>query len=303
MSDASFMLAIECLMDGLPAGMAQLWERVGAIALCAEGLSGRYQAALMVMDDAGIAGVNAAHRGIDRPTDVLSFPSASFGSGTARDHPGRLRAEMDVETRRMHLGDIVISLPRARAQAAEYGHSQARELGFLFAHGLLHLMGYDHETDAQREKMRVMEERIMNKAALSRSLSEEEQALVGAAKEAMQMAYAPYSKYRVGASLLADDGRMFSGCNVENASYGLAICAERNAATTAVTGGMRGIKAIAIAGEGSMPYPCGACRQFLREFGTDIKVIIAGADAVEVTTLEALLPSSFGPESLKEGIE
>lgn len=299
------MLQIDWIieLEGLPASMDTVLRRVGDAAISLEGLTGRYLVSCTVTDDFGIAAINREHRGIDRPTDVLSFPSVRYPAGdTALNQPDRLRREYDPQTRSVLLGDVVLSLPAARRQAAEFGHSLTREIGFLFAHSLLHLMGYDHEETSQRMRMRRMEEHIMKKTGLDRTISDEDFALLEAAKEAMLSAYAPYSKYRVGACIRTRDGKTFAGCNVENASYGLSLCAERNAMTTAITQKDRDIEAVAIAAVGAMPYPCGACRQFLREFGEPeaIRVIIANEEQMDITTLEALLPKSFGPKSLQE---
>lgn len=288
------------LVPGLPDGMDAIFARVGEIAIRLEQLDGAYEAGFTLTDDAGIKEINREQRGMDRPTDVLSFPSVQFRHGTARDNPKKLRQEYSPETGCIYLGDIVISLPRAEEQAQAYGHSLVREIAFLFVHGTLHLMGYDHETEEQRMCMRAMEEEIMNQSGISRELTDADFALVEGAKEAMTHAYAPYSKYRVGACVRTTDGKIHKGCNVENASFGMTICAERNAMTTAVTEGMHGIEAIAIAAEGPMPYPCGACRQFMREFAKDMKVILVNGDNIEVTTLQTLLPDSFGPESIEE---
>jgi cytidine deaminase len=127
--------------------------------------------------------------------------------------------------------------------------------------------------------------------------------LVAAARVARERAYAPYSGFRVGAALLADQGDVFTAANVENASYGLSICAERSAVVAAVAAGYRSFVAIAVAGNGLDPVtPCGACRQVLREFpkGVALEVICAGeaGDGLLTTTLGILLPESFGPESL-----
>jgi len=122
--------------------------------------------------------------------------------------------------------------------------------------------------------------------------------LIMQARQARTFAYCPYSNYAVGAALLADDGTVYLGCNVENAAYGVCLCAERNALGTAVAAGRRRFSAIAIAGEGDMPYPCGACRQALFEFGKDLTVLIANGHQVEETTLAALLPHGF---SMHEG--
>ena len=102
--------------------------------------------------------------------------------------------------------------------------------------------------------------------------------LASAAIEASQRAYAPYSKFKVGAALLAEDGRVFTGCNVENASYGLTNCAERTAVFKAVSEGATRFKAIAIAGGvGDVAMPCGACRQVLAEFSPEMEVLSARA--------------------------
>ena len=122
--------------------------------------------------------------------------------------------------------------------------------------------------------------------------------LLRAAAAAAKKAHAPYSKFHVGSALLAADGRVFTGCNVENASYGLTICAERNAIFAAVAAGQKKFKAVAIVASGKqMPYPCGACRQVLAEFcGPDTKVYIAPIRDLkhfESTTLGTLLPKTF----------
>lgn len=128
----------------------------------------------------------------------------------------------------------------------------------------------------------------------------EETRLIAAALEARGRAYVPYSHFAVGAALLSADGRIFTGCNVENASYGLTMCAERVALFKAISEGARGFTAIAIACGAGPCAPCGACRQALREFAPDLLVIMTDAKGKEVRKerLPALLPSSFGPEHL-----
>ena len=130
--------------------------------------------------------------------------------------------------------------------------------------------------------------------------------LVAAARAARERAYAPYSGFRVGAALLTEQGDVITAANVENASYGLAICAERSAVVAAVAAGSRRFVAIAVAGNGPDPVtPCGACRQVLREFprGAELEVLCAGerGEEVRTTTLGHLLPESFGPEALGPG--
>ncbi|MBM3518349.1 MAG: cytidine deaminase [Alphaproteobacteria bacterium] len=124
--------------------------------------------------------------------------------------------------------------------------------------------------------------------------------LIQAALGARQGAYAPYSKFLVGAALLSDDDDLYTGCNVENASYGLTVCAERVAFFRAVASGDRHFVALVVASDTSPPaLPCGACRQVLRELAPDlpIRAVNASGDCVE-TTLSRLLPDSFGPDTL-----
>jgi cytidine deaminase len=122
-----------------------------------------------------------------------------------------------------------------------------------------------------------------------------EDRLVAAATAVRANAYVPASGFRVGAALRTRDGREFAGCNVENASYGLTICAERAAVFAAVAGGATVIDALAVVTDTSPPArPCGACLQVLAEFGRGMAVVLAGSGGVrEVTTLAALLPQPF----------
>lgn len=126
-----------------------------------------------------------------------------------------------------------------------------------------------------------------------------ENELIRASLEAARSAYCPYSRYHVGAALLCADGTLYTGCNVENASYGATNCAERTAIFKAVSEGKREFSAIAISsysekGESSMPYPCGICRQVMSEFcKRDFTVIVSDGVNTEKFTLEELLPKSF----------
>jgi cytidine deaminase len=124
--------------------------------------------------------------------------------------------------------------------------------------------------------------------------------LIQAAREAAGRAYAPYSDYHVGAALLTASGEIVSGCNVENGSYGLSICAERNAVFAARARGLvdpsvSPLRAVAIyVGSGVMPWPCGACRQVLKEFaGAETPVYVLGPDGIVESTLGALIPNAF----------
>ena len=115
----------------------------------------------------------------------------------------------------------------------------------------------------------------------------------------LDMAYVPYSHFPVGAALECEDGAVFTGCNIENSSYGLTNCAERTAAFKAVSEGHRRIKRIVIAGRSDdYCYPCGACRQVLNEFAPNIRVLVTWQGGTESATLPELLPHGFGPQQL-----
>lgn len=124
--------------------------------------------------------------------------------------------------------------------------------------------------------------------------------LFAAAREAAGHAYAPYSKFPVGAAVLAEDGSIHSAANVENASYGLTSCAERNALFAAVSAGARRVVAVAIYTPTATPVaPCGACRQVISEFGADVQIVSGCASNERVQwAIDELLPNAFGPHSL-----
>ena len=147
-----------------------------------------------------------------------------------------------------------------------------------------------------------MEEKALGMAGESRDWSGPpvaDEELLRLARLALQNSYSPYSHYRVGAALCCQDGRVFTGCNIENASFGLSNCAERTALFKAVSEGARSFTAIAIASDGSAPYPCGACRQALNEFAPELRVLVTWGEAqVDETTLPALLPHGFGPKDI-----
>ncbi|MBO4925300.1 MAG: rRNA maturation RNase YbeY [Clostridia bacterium] len=154
----SGLLAFEWEAEALP-GAEEMLLRVAACCVRAEGIALPCYAQLRVTDNEEIRKINREYRDVDRATDVLSFPSVNADPGrTLGKRQDRLKREMD-ETGRCFLGDIVISLERAREQAEEYGHSLNRELAYLTAHALFHLMGYDHMNEKDKERMRDMEEK------------------------------------------------------------------------------------------------------------------------------------------------
>ncbi|MBA2692519.1 MAG: cytidine deaminase [Rubrobacter sp.] len=126
--------------------------------------------------------------------------------------------------------------------------------------------------------------------------------IMEAAREASRNAYAPYSGFHVGAAIMTEGGSVHTGCNVENASYGLAICAERNAAAAMALADLddRSIRLVAVHSPGAAPcFPCGACRQVLREFGCKEVVVEDGSGGFRRLPFERdILPNSFGPEAL-----
>lgn len=123
--------------------------------------------------------------------------------------------------------------------------------------------------------------------------------LMKIARKARQNAYAPYSHFAVGAALLTESDRVYTGCNIENASYGLTCCAERNAIFAAVGAGERRFKMLAVAADSPEPVaPCGACRQVIAEFGIPLVVMSNLKEETKTMTAEELLPYGFGQESM-----
>lgn len=285
-----------------PDGFFELAEQVADACLLIEGVSGAYVSITLVTGEE-IKKINRETRSVDKETDVLSFPNVAYAPGkTAKDSEKRLKRAYDPAFGRIFLGDIVLNTQRAMEQAEEYGHSFKRELGYLTAHAMFHLLGYDHMTDEDKAVMREMEKRAMKEIKLYRKeeyamTDEKMQAL---AIEALEFSYSPYSRFRVGACLLSEDGRVFQGANFENASYGATICAERCAVSNALMAGARKFTKIAITTDEGYAWPCGICRQVLNEFKAgDIAVMVGGKNTPWKTKmLSELLPESFGPEDL-----
>ena len=278
-----------------------LMQTAADCALLTEGVTRECAVSIRLCDDDAIHEINREYRDVDRATDVLSFPTVNYPAGmTAGQADKYLRRELDDELNACMLGDLILSVPHVLAQAEEYGHSPERECAYLLVHGLCHLMGYDHIEEDDKRKMRAMEEKIL--AAIGQTREGEgavgDETLRKLAREAMKRSYSPYSNYAVGAALLCADGRIFQGCNVENASFGLTNCAERTAIFKAVSEGATEFTAIAIAARQSAPWPCGACRQVLNEFAPGIRVLVTWDGGDDELSLNELLPHGFGPKDL-----
>ncbi len=205
--------------------------------------------------------LNRDFRNNDKVTDVLSFPQFEKKELKKLNMP------------EIEIGDVVICMDKVKEQAAEFGHSEERESMYLFTHSVFHLLGYDHMNEADKKVMRAKEEKIMALYSLPKL-----------AKEASKNAYSPYSKYKVGAALLTKCGKIYTGCNIENASYGATICAERTAMVKAISEGCKSFVALAVT-----DWPCGICRQFMYEFSPDMIVMCKDKEY----TLRELLPEGF----------
>lgn len=159
----------ELLMDSQMEGAQpylELLEQVLPATLEAEGVTFPWEVDVLLTDDAGIHAINLEQRGVDRPTDVLSFPMFELTPGVP---PTLDEVEVDPGTGLVPLGDMVISLERAKAQGEEYGHGTRREVAYLAVHSALHLLGYDHLDEGPgKAQMRAREEAILDQLGLTR---------------------------------------------------------------------------------------------------------------------------------------
>lgn len=281
--------------------LTSLMQTAADCALLMEDVTLPCAVCVRLCDDHAIHELNREFRQVDRATDVLSFPLVNYPAGvTAGKAAKQLRRAYDDSLRACLLGDLVISVEHIYQQAEEYGHSPMREAAFLLVHGICHLMGYDHMEDDERKVMRAMEEKILSAVGMTRddegSVSDE--TLLALARAAKERSYSPYSHFAVGAALLCADGRVFQGCNIENAAFSMTNCAERTAVFKAVSEGEKEFTAIAIAADGTAPWPCGACRQVLNEFAPGIRVLVTWDGQQAEAPLSELLPHGFGPKEL-----
>ncbi|SBV95792.1 putative rRNA maturation factor [uncultured Eubacteriales bacterium] len=159
-------IIIESELEADTSGYEALLREVIPAVLAAEEVTVSCEVDVLFTDDAGIREINADQRSVDAPTDVLSFPMFEFVPG---EPPRGETAELDPDTGLLPLGDMVLSVERAEAQGAEYGHGARRELAYLAVHSVLHLLGYDHMDDGpQKAQMRAREEEILNALGITR---------------------------------------------------------------------------------------------------------------------------------------
>ena len=257
----------------------------------------RTEISVSFADKEEIRDLNRIYRHVDKPTDVLSFPQY--------DDLNYIPEEGEIP-----IGDVVICTEQAKEQAEEFGTGMERELLYLFTHSILHLLGYDHIDEVDKMEMRKREEEIMDYLGVPRrkdgaiqedkenakvgEITEEDIKLFVMAEKASELAYAPFSEYKVGAALKTYSGEVFTGVNVENSSFGGTICAERTACCKAISEGYRDFTKIAIASKQGKATPCGICRQFLYEFSEDLEVITGeSVDSLSKIKLKDLLPDGF----------
>ena len=321
-------------------------------------LTAKTEVSVSLVNDEVIHVLNKDYRGIDRPTDVLSFALDEA------EEPAEIGGP---ETHL--LGDIIISAKTAVRQGEEYGHGLNRELVYLGVHSLLHLLGYDHMTQDDKAVMREEEEKALQmihlsqadldkaagktdpehfaatvvdvaylkqaaKTAKSKKQKEhsaefikslkpkqdktdkrrEEKKGAGAmsqndkkadktikklfkkALKTRENAYVPFSKFKVGAAVLTKVGKFYTGCNVENSSFGLTVCAERVAMFNAAADGVRPgeiTMLLVVADTEDVTSPCGACRQVMAEFEIPVIVMANIRGDMRTVSLEELLPFSF----------
>ncbi len=256
-------------------------EAAGAVAK-EHKLAKNCQVSITIVDDATIKEINREYRGIDKVTDVISF---ALDEGEQPEIIGDNQPDL--------LGEIVLCLQKAISQAKEYGHSTQRELCYLTVHGMLHLLGFDHIKKADKTLMREQEEKIMTILGLK----QDESSMFDMAIKARDKAYSPYSNFKVGAVVKSTDGDLFTGCNIENASYSLSLCAERVAIFKAISEGKK-IKELLVVADTKEPVvPCGACLQVIQEFDIKTVVLANTKGDINTLTLKKLLPFSFSGEN------
>ena len=239
------------------------------------------------VDKETIHKINKDYRGIDRPTDVISFAFLD-------DKNEKIIGDIPTD-----LGELYICYEVADENRLNYNNSIEREICFLFVHGLLHLLGYDHMVEEDEKEMFSLQDEIFKGEILM-----DKEKLIDEAIKARKNSYSPYSKFKVGAVVLTNDNKLYYGANIENSSYPLAMCAERNALFNAYSNGVRkdDIIALCIVADCKRPVsPCGACRQVISELcNKDTKIILTNLKKeVKEVTIDDLLPYSFDSNDME----
>ncbi len=248
---------------------------------------GSYEVSLSLQSLDKMHEYNKKYRGIDRPTDVLTFAyqEADFVS----DEPI------------FDLGDIMLSVDIAKKQAKEYSHPLERELAFLFIHGLLHAFGYDHHrSEKEAEVMFALQNAILN--SLPYDFYTDQKKVKKLLLEAQSHSISPYSNFKVGAVVLTKDGKYHRGFNIENSAFGVSMCAERCALFHTYASGYTKDDIVSlslITSSSNVGTPCGSCRQVMSELmNVNCPVYIYNKDESEhlFTTVKDLLPYMFTSE-------
>ncbi len=246
-----------------------------------------YEVSLTLVGKEEIQSLNSKYRQIDRPTDVLTF--ASLEADIVQDEPI------------IDLGSIIICPEIAREQAKVYHHPYARELAFLFIHGLLHSFGYDHHgSEKQAEEMFALQNDILNHLPID--FYTRQTRLKKELLNAQKNSIAPYSNFHVGAVVVTKDGKYHPGFNIENSAFGDCICGERCALFHTYAFGYHKEDIVSlglITSSANVGTPCGSCRQVMSELmNLNCPVYIYNKDETKslFTTVGELLPSAFTPE-------
>ncbi len=241
----------------------------------------RHSVNVYLVSDDEIRKMNKEHRDIDAPTDVLSFPLDVY----------------DPDEDAVLLGEIVISKDRAEEQARSLDHTLIREIAFLSLHAMLHLYGSDHEDSASEEAMIQKQKKYID--VIEKEIIIDRKKLVSVVsrtRKHLKNSYSPYSGFRVASAAVTKKGSVFFGVNIENASYGATICAERNAMFNAVSKGSRDIVMLVIVSDMKEHiYPCGICRQVMSELLSPwAKIVVTGPDKrYRIYRIDELLPEAF----------
>lgn len=250
--------------------------------------TGTYLISLTLIDDTEMQKLNFKYRNVDSSTDVLTLAFNQQNNG-------------DEIT---DLGDIFISPAIAKKQAVEFNHPYYRELFFLFIHGILHSLGYDHQNDDDSKIMYETQNKIINtfKYDYYTNLNKVKILL----KEAQSKAYTPYSNFKVGAVITTKDYKTHIGFNIENSAYGCCMCGERVGLYSTYAQGYKkeDIASLALVTQSKeIGTPCGSCRQVMSElmdFNSFVYIFNDDLTKLQTTSVIELLPGAFTSDNLSQ---